>query len=293
MLETNLLKIRSNVLNGFSRSKFTLSLNIDSKKINSRLLFVFFLFVGSVLTTFDVMAQVKVDVEREFRWYELIIDTIVDGVPIDLQTKTNEFLGLFNQAENSKKAVLLVHGRGLHPNWEDVIYPLRTGLVKDGWSTLSLQMPVLPNGATYYDYVPLFDIASERIDAGIGYLYDIGVSNIVILAHSCGVHMAMHRVDTKGTAGIDAFIGISMGATDFGQTLVKPYPLQVMKIPLLDIYGENDFLAVKKFAPDRKRSTELSGSVGSKQLELPEAGHYYMEQGDQLTAAVMDWLRNL
>jgi hypothetical protein len=36
---------------------------------------------------------------------------------------------------------------------------------------------------------------------------------------------------------IDAYIGIGMRATDYGQPMLEPFPLDGMKVPVLDVYG--------------------------------------------------------
>jgi hypothetical protein len=36
---------------------------------------------------------------------------------------------------------------GAHPDWPEVIQPLHSGLPESGWTTLSVQMPILANDA--------------------------------------------------------------------------------------------------------------------------------------------------
>ena len=43
--------------------------------------------------------------------------------------------------------MIVIHGIGIHPNWETIVKPLRVQLAAKGWNTLSLQMPVLANDA--------------------------------------------------------------------------------------------------------------------------------------------------
>ena len=44
--------------------------------------------------------------------------------------------------QQSQKAVILVHGMGGHPDWPDVISPLRRHFYERGNTSLSLQMPI-------------------------------------------------------------------------------------------------------------------------------------------------------
>ena len=99
------------------------------------------------------------DYARETRLANQIVDMILDGDPVWLEADAHEFLSIYTEADEPRAAVLILHGRGFHPDWADAVNPLRVGLVEHGYSTLSLQMPVLDKEAKYYDYVPIFDFA--------------------------------------------------------------------------------------------------------------------------------------
>lgn len=233
------------------------------------------------------------DLARELRLRDEIVDMILDGDPITLNTGEREFLGILTEADEPKAGVLILHGRGFHPDWQDAVNPLRVGLAENGWTTLSLQMPVLEKDAKYYDYVPIFGAATPRIEAGIAELRDLGYEKIVLIAHSCGVHMAMHWVDTVNPNSIDAYVGLGMGATDYKQFMEKPFPLDRMSIPVLDLYGENDFPAVIKMAPERLSLIAKGGNIKSVQKSLPYANHYFTDEGDALVGVVSGWLDTL
>jgi len=236
---------------------------------------------------------VEPDFEREVRLADEIIDVILDGEPEWLEADGREFLSIYTEAEDSAVAVLILHGRGFHPDWADTVNPLRVGLVERGYSTLSLQMPVLAKDAKYYDYVPIFPYAHARIEAGIRFLRDKGHWRVVLLAHSCGVHMAMDWIRTKNDRNIDAFIGLGMGATDYRQPMHQAFPLDWMHIPVLDLYGAEDYPAVIRLAPGRKAMMDKTGQEKSRQMVLPGADHYFTDQGDPLVSAVADWLDQL
>ncbi len=233
------------------------------------------------------------DFAREQRLADEIVDVILDGDPEWLEANGREFLSIYYEADESKAAVIILHGRGFHPDWADAVGPLRVGLVDQGYTTLSLQMPVLAKDARYYDYIPIFHYAHERIDAGVRFLREQGHDRVVLLAHSCGAHMAMDWVRSKPDTRIDAYIGLGMGATDYGQPMHQPFPLDWMSVPILDLYAGNDYPAVKRLAPSRKQMMEKAGNALSRQIELPGSDHYYTDQGDPLVAAVADWLDQL
>jgi pimeloyl-ACP methyl ester carboxylesterase len=233
------------------------------------------------------------DFAREARLADQIVDAIFDGDPEWLEADGREFLGIYTAAENARAGVVILHGRGFHPDWVDTVSPLRVGLVEHGYSTLALQMPVLAKDATYYDYVPIFEYAHARIESGIEFLRYRGYDKIVLVAHSCGAHMAMDWIANAGDGDIDAFVGLGMGATDYRQPMREPFPLSTMKVPVLDLYGADEYPAVIRMAPRRKQSIDAAGHPASRQLVLPGADHYFSNQGDALVAAVADWLEGV
>ncbi len=233
------------------------------------------------------------DFAREARLADEIVDVILDGDPVWLEADGREFLSIYTEVDDSSTAIVILHGRGFHPDWADAINPLRVGLVERGYSTLSLQMPVLEKDARYYDYVPIFHHAHPRIEAGIKYLRDNGFQKVVLLAHSCGVHMAMDWIRTNNDRAIDAFIGLGMGATDYKQPMHQPFPLDRMHVPVLDLYGADEFPAVIRQAPGRLAMIDKAGHKSSRQVVLPGSDHYFTDQGDALVNAVADWLDQL
>ncbi len=87
-----------------------------------------------------------------------------------------------------KRLPLLAHGIGIHPNWEQVIQPLRVALSEQGWNTLSIQMPVLANEAkavaAYTQAVRINDNDAEALSA-LGHLYDQRDENLEIATLFC------------------------------------------------------------------------------------------------------------
>ena len=97
---------------------------------------------GSAIVASSASAQ---DLERERRLEAEIIDYILDGEPVHLDAGGRSFLAIHTEADDDgpRRAVIVLHGRGFHPDWAEVAAPLRVELPEHGWETLSLQMPVL------------------------------------------------------------------------------------------------------------------------------------------------------
>ena len=254
-----------------------------------------FLAGGLATLTLPAPAASAQDLERERRLEAEIVDAILDGDPVHLDAEDRSFLGIYTEAEDggSGKAVIVLHGRGFHPDWPEVAGPLRTVLPEYGWDTLSLQMPVLGKSAKYYDYVPILPAAFPRIRAGIEFLDARRTRTIVLAAHSCSVHMAMAFVRRYGDAGIDGFIGIGMGATDYRQPMRESFPLETMSVPVLDLFGEDDYPSVLREAPNRLAAIRTAGNSRSDQRIVPGAEHFFRDMDDELVGAVADWLASL
>jgi hypothetical protein len=236
------------------------------------------------------------DLEREQRLRDEIVDAILDGDPVDLpRGDDGDFLGIYTEteADKPKGAVIILHGRGYHPDWAETVRPLRVGLIDYGWNTLSIQLPVLEKEAKYFDYVSIFPEAYPRIESAISYLKEQGNERVVLIAHSCGAHMANFWLDDIGHGSIDAYVGLGMGATDYQQPMVRDFPLDELKVPVLDLYGELDYPAVLRLAPLRRMMIEAAGNPKSRQLILPGSDHYFTDHGDELTEAVGNWLDTL
>ena len=235
------------------------------------------------------------DLDRERRLADEIVDSIMDGDAVTLHAGQVDFLSIYTESETlpARGAAIILHGRGFHPDWPEVVRPLRTALPEYGWHTLSVQMPVLEKSAKYYDYVPIFPAAFPRIKAAMEFLRTQGVKRIVVIAHSCSVHMSMAYMEAFGDGEIDAFVGIGMGATDYGQPMKKPFPLESMTVPVLDVFGSEDFPAVLRKAPERAAAAGVAGNDLSAQVMVDGADHYFRGKDDELIAVVSAWLESL
>ena len=248
--------------------------------------------ISLFITAQSVLAS---DLAREKRLAEQTEELIFDGEVIYLDSAGHEFMNVYmeTEAEEVKGAVIILHGRGYHPDWKNVVKPLRIGLTDKGWDTLSMQMPVLDKQAKYFDYVPILSEAFPRIEAGIDFLKEQGYKKIVLIAHSCSVHMVMAWVDAKHFRDVDAFVGIGMGATDYKQPMAKPLPLDKISVPILDVYGEEEYPAVIFGAKQRLELIEHGKNKKSKQITVPGADHYFKEKDNEIVEVVSEWMQGL
>ena len=227
------------------------------------------------------------DLAKEKRWAEQIEEALLDGEMVYLNDGTNDFLSIDTPAENTIKpstsaGIILLHGTGAHPDWPQVIYPLRTQLSEAGWRSLSLQLPILDNQASGADYDAIMPEAAPRILAGIEYFKKSGIKQMIIIAHSFGTLMSGDALLTPNNSVI-GFIGIGMGS---GTTQF----LGKLDIPVLDLLGAEDLEGVIRSAPMRKRSASQNSNYA--QFVVPNADHFFDGEEKQLLEIVLNWLRN-
>ncbi|NEX22151.1 DUF3530 family protein [Thiorhodococcus mannitoliphagus] len=236
-------------------------------------------------------AAVASDVEKEKRWADQIVDSLIDGEALWLQADGHPFLGIFTQAEDpeSKAAAIIVHGIGAHPNWPQVVYPLRTALPQHGWSTLSLQMPILPNDAAPGAYAALIDEVPPRLDAGINFLKERGVETIVIIAHSLGATMSAYYLST-GDRDVQGFVAVGMAGGIQDSRILTAQMAQKITVPILDIYGSDDAAGVLAAASQRKALADKAIGGAYTSLRVRGANHFFDGKDDDLVDAVSAWL---
>lgn len=232
------------------------------------------------------------DYERERHHADALRHGRLDGEPLELRADGRSFFNLFTETDGpARGAVIVLHGRGLHPDWPAVVRPLRVGLARRGWATLAMQMPVLAKGAEYADYVRIMPLAGPRLEAGIRYLRQQGFERIHLVAHSCGAQMTMHWLDHGGGAGLDSVTFISLGIVRYGRQFGHRPPLDRLALPVLDVYGSRDFVADR--AAERRALIEAAGHPRSRQVAIEGGRHMLKPHGERLVAIVADWLQNL
>lgn len=220
------------------------------------------------------------DYEREKRWANEVTPGLIIGEPIYLrQQSTHEFLTLYAEVDQPALAVIVVHGMGLHPDW-GFIGTIRQELFDEGFSTLSIQMPVLAADASYKLYPALFPEAAERLQLAVKFLKDKGYKRIVIVSHSNGSRMSRVYMTAK-PADVNAWVALS---------LTQQETFAGVNVPVFDLYGENDLPHVLSAAENRLNS--FSNKEKSKQLMIPKADHFFNGYEDAMLNAVKEFLNN-
>ena len=241
-------------------------------------------------------AASKSDLDKEKRWQEQILSSLMLGRNIELRADGVKFLALYQAPSNkqSKGGVILIHGRGAHPAWPDVIEPLRIQLAEHGWHTLSLQMPVLRNQATDKDYEPLMPEVPGRIQAGVDFLKQKGITHIVLLGHSTGATMASYYLAGGGDPSIKSFVIISGGPgvpDDARMDSMRNF-VTLKKLNILDVFGSEDLDYVTATVTKRRSLARKNHINHYASIEIPGADHFYRGEEDVLTNKLVGWLNN-
>ncbi len=235
------------------------------------------------------------DLAKERRWADQITGSLVVGDAVWLHAGELRFLGLYTPAATprTRGGVILMHGTGVHPNWHDVIFPLRTELPDHGWATLSIQMPVLANGVKRPAYRPLLAEVAPRVEAAIDFLQGKGVHPVVLAGHSLGATMAASYLASHPHSRVRGLIAIGISASPTLPEMDAIKLLRRIHIPVLDLYGSDDLLSVVHSDARRREAARAAGNTAYEQQRVAGARHTFRGREEALVEAVAGWLNRL
>lgn len=242
--------------------------------------FCYSIFLLSFSCHFVLAADITSDYAREQRWAKEVVPDLIVGKALYLTQKNgHEFLSLLAEAENKNIAIIVAHGMGLHPNW-GMVSNLRLGLFDYGYTTLSIQMPILAADASYKLYPSIFPDAAERLQVATQYLKRNNYKKIIIVSHSNGSRMS--RIFMKeNPENIAAWVAISLTQGD---------AFTGIKAPIFDLYGDADLPHVLSSAHHRKRSLK---NKKSNQMFIEGANHFFSGKEDLMVETVTNFINNL
>lgn len=248
-----------------------------------------------ILVFLSVISVQASDQEKEKQWASQVIEFLVDGKPVWLDADGSRFLGIYTPASTQEiaGAVILIHDAGLHPDWPQVIQPVRTALPERGFATLSLQMPVLPKEANDTEYVPLFSKVPARIQAGLDYLSQHNINKVIVIGHGLGSNMASDTLANHHDDRVKGFIGIGMTAhpqPEKYQVLDNVVALFKLNVPLLDIYGSQSIESVLNSVDRRAYVIYQIDHLNSRQVEIRGANHLFQGFDNQLLESIVSWI---
>lgn len=239
------------------------------------------IFVSIPLVFFSILpAFAAPDYAREKRWADEVVPGLIVGDPIYLsQNNGHKFLSILAEADNARMGLVVVHGMGIHPDW-GMVSTLRQRLFDHGYTTLSIQMPVLAAEAGYQAYPALFPDAVERLQVAVTYLKQKGYKNITIVSHSNGSRMSrVYMAGNPSDVSAWAALSLTQGDTFAG-----------IKVPVLDLYGSNDLPHVLSSTHKRKESLI---NTKSKQVVISDTDHFFAGKEEVIVEAVQNFLESI
>ena len=260
-----------------------------------------YIFILAFIFNGQLAAEDIKELSREQQIAEKLTVTADADEIISLKASGGRFIGLYKRGKSSEintgeinGVVILVHGMGAHPDWPDVISPLRTRLTEFGWSTLSIQMPILSPEEPISEYGKTLRLANSRIQAAVDYLHTWEIETIILLGYSFGASQAANYLASNKSEGIKAFVSVSMLAQKFIKPGLDVYKfIAGIPVPILDIYAEDDLQDVRRGIDDRRLAASKNGNTGFQQIELQKAGHHYLGLEDVLVEQIQAWLQNI
>ncbi len=210
-------------------------------------------------------------VSQEEAWGQTLTKYVDPNEINWLNTPDEKFMALYHDDSTGtlQGGVIILHGMGTHPDWPDVIAPLRKALPQSGWATLSIQLPAFEKGGQIKDYADSISSATLRIRAAIEQYKSNGIGNVVLLGHGLGAVMGASFLASNPDANIAAFVGISMPTYEDGETWMDlPKSIEKINLPMLDIYGSMDLASVTDNADKRARAARLVGMTASKNKQI-------------------------
>ena len=233
------------------------------------------------------------DLALEQRYAEQLEAGLVQGTAQRLKAGDSEFLALHQEVDGdvAQGGAILMHGPGAHPDWLDVIHPLRVGLPKHGWETLSIQMPLAGPGAGVEEYVDLLPEAFPRIEAALAYFKSRKIEHVVLIGHGLGARAGLLFLGEKKPPQRKAVKGLVMIGLALDKEDEKSIAaLKAIKLPVLDLYGSSDKEAVIASQELRRRMAGYADNKGYQQSEMLGADHFFRGQSQMLLLRIRGWL---
>lgn len=243
------------------------------------------------LFSWPVMAAPPVP-ELEQAVADRLAERQVPGAMVWLTAEGKPFLALYLASPQvmPQGAVILVHGFGAHPDWPEVIQPLRHALPERGWATLSIQLPRLSPEVSHAMESELPRRSALRILAASAWLAQRGIAPVAVIGHGFGAAVAARQLGASAQ-GVAAFVAVSLQTPAH---LLKPvgFPgtLEAVQVPMLDIYAAADAPMVLVQAPERELWGRKNKERVFDRIVIGEADAGFHGREEELARRIAEWL---
>ncbi len=217
-----------------------------------------------------------------------LLEGVAGGRVVQLQRDGGSFPALFEEARPARRKglVILLPEAGLRLD-AGLAGRLRQTMPEYGWSTLSLQLPVLEAEARPDEYWVLVSEAVGRLKFAITAMKGEGWRNIVLVGHGFGAAVALNYLGHDPDPAVRALVLLSPWWPLERAARLREW-LTAVKVPVLDVYGENDAREIRGTA--RERHSILKGRQGYRQWRISGVGHHYRGREAVLAKRIYGWL---
>lgn len=250
------------------------------------------ILLGLVVVLLISLEATASDLAKEQRWREQIADSIMDGEAVDVMVDGRGVFSIYTEpAEDSTKGMIIGHGIGVHPNWDQVVLPIRVEMAERGWHTLSIQMPILENQAEAKDYYRIYPDAGPRLQAAEKFLQARGIKNWVYVGHSAGSQMIALYLSKNSPTQAKGFVAVGMNAAQDDPAVNAANSLKNINLPVLDLYGSEDLEFVLNTAEKKRLAAKHNKAYTQKMVK--GANHFFDGKNDELIEIVGEWSSKL
>jgi len=220
---------------------------------------------------------------------------LLEGAPVgrvlQLQRDGGSFPALFEEARPARRKglVILLPEAGLRLD-AGLAGRLRRVIPEYGWSTLSLQLPVLEPEAHPDEYWALVPEAVARLKFAIAAMQGEGWRNIALVGHGFGAAVALNYLGHDPDPAVRAVVLLSPWWPMERAARLRDW-LTAVKVPVLDVYGESDAREIRRTV--RERHSILKGRKGYRQWRISGVGHHYRDREAALAKRIYGWLERV
>lgn len=243
-----------------------------------------------VLLSALCIAPASADLAHDARLEAALRNTIgLKGELVDLQTGDDRFLGIHTPSgrRNTRGGVILLHGPWNNLNDASVIRPLRLGLARAGWETLSIQLPTAFPAESPTAWLVRHPTLSMRVATGVQWLSERGNRNQIVLAQGASAAVMLRYMAAGSSPTVRGLVMIS---TPLDADAPELAGLGTLTIPLLDIHAERDHAAVLAGRVDRRSAAAGNARGGYSQREVTGAIAGFPRLHQSLLTTVRAWL---
>jgi hypothetical protein len=250
------------------------------------------LFLTFLLLIQYVNSSIASDIQNEQYWKRTISENLKIGEPIELKAGEQPFFGIYTKQNRLKQrgSAIIIHGKAEHPNWNEVIRPLRTQLADYGWNTLSIQMPIRNKPLKTKEDIEKFNQQGTlRLDNTLVYLKDKKTPSIFLITHGENAEIALSYIKDNPKHIIDGLVFVSM-PLKMAHKQKSIELLELLVLPVLDIYAGKDLETVTLTAKERHSAAKRGGNADYLQQCINNADFSYDNQVQTLIKRVHSWM---